>query len=311
MKKVIITGGCGFIGSHIAEKCIEKNYEVVVIDNLRSGYLSNIEHLKEIKLIQKSIENREDIFNEFKDCDFVFNLAAMISVPESLIKPFECVNINVVGLLNILEAAKEFNIKKVVHSSSAAVYGDDPEMPKKTDMLPRPKSPYAVTKLDGEYYLRLYTDNFGLKTTSLRYFNVFGPKQDPKSAYAAAIPIFIYNALKNNDIIVYGDGEQTRDFVYIDDVVNANLLAAENPEAIGVYNVANGRTISINELAKKIIELTGSKSKIVYKETRAGDIKHSMADITTTKKELNFKPSTELNIGLEKTINYFREFYRG
>jgi UDP-glucose 4-epimerase len=234
----------------------------------------------------------------------------MISVPESMDKPVECVDINVNGLLNILDAAREYGIKKVVHSSSAAVYGDNPVSPKTIAMRPEPKSPYGITKLDGEYYLAMYNEAFGVGTTSLRYFNVFGPRQDPKSQYAAAIPIFVSKALKNEDLIIFGDGEQTRDFVFVKDVVQANIKAATNLHVTAIYNVANGYAITIKELCELIIETTASSSSIQFADPRPGDIKHSLASIDQTKKELDYNPEYDLKKGLKQTIEYFMELFK-
>jgi UDP-glucose 4-epimerase len=304
--KVVITGGAGFIGSHIVEHWLNENAEVHIIDNLRTGFKKNTDLFPKAVFHQGSITDKELTLKVLQNTDYVFNLAALISVPESLQKPEECIKINVNGLLNILESAKNNGVKKVVHSSSAAIYGDDPRLPKDVTMRPKPQTPYGITKLDGEYYLQMYTEQYGVGTTSLRYFNVFGPRQDPKSQYAAAIPIFVYKALKNEPIIIYGDGEQTRDFVYVKDVVNANVLAATTENVSGVYNVANEKAISINELAKLIIKTTNSTSEIIYEDSRPGDIKHSLASIKETKETLNFKPSFDLISSLETTIKYFQ-----
>ncbi len=308
--KVVVTGGAGFIGSHIVEYWSEKNADVHVVDSLRSGYKKNIENFANVTLHNGSITDKELTKRVLENTDYVFNLAALISVPESLEKPDECIDINVKGLLNILDAAKENGVKKVVHSSSAAIYGDDPRLPKDISMKPKPQTPYGITKLDGEYYLQMYFEQFGLKTTSLRYFNVFGPRQDPKSQYAAAIPIFVFKALRNEPITIYGDGEQTRDFVYVKDVVQANVLAAESENVIGVFNVANENAITINDLAKLIIKTTNSSSKIIYEETRPGDIKHSLASIKETRELLKFKPEHDLTTSLETTIHYFEKLNR-
>jgi len=308
--KIIITGGAGFIGSHIAEHWSCKGADVVAIDNLRSGYTKNIENFKNVNLVKESITNREAIFDILKDADYVYNLAALVSVPESIEKPMECVDINVKGLINILDACKEHGIKKIIHSSSAAVYGDKPELPKIVSMVPAPKSPYAITKLDGEYYLNMYKEQFGLNTVSLRYFNVFGPRQAPKSQYAAAIPIFIEKALNNQNVTIYGDGLQTRDFIFVKDVVKANILASENINANGVFNVACGKSITIKELAEKIINLTNSQSKIVFENERKGDIKYSLASIKNTIENLNFLPDMDLEKGLLATIDYMRGFVK-
>lgn len=302
--KILITGGAGFIGSNIADYWAKQNAEVIVLDNLRTGKLENISNSK-IKFINGSITNRDVISSIMDDVDYIFHLAALVSVPESIINPFECVEINVKGLLNILESAKEKKVKKIVFSSSAAVYGDNPISPKTTDLVLSPKSPYGITKLDGEYYLQTYLENYGLNFVVLRYFNVFGPRQDPNSQYAAAIPIFISKALKNEDIIIYGDGEQTRDFIFIDDVVNANFLASR-ASANGVYNVARGEATSVNDIVNTILKLTNSKSKIIYAEPRPGDIKHSLASIEKTKCDLNFYFKISLEEGLKKTIEYFK-----
>ena len=304
--KVVVTGGAGFIGSHIAEYWLKEKAEVHVLDNFRSGYLSNIKIFPKVIVHQGSITNRDLVFKVLDGATYVHHLAALVSVPESIEKLHECFEINVDGLINVLDASKEFGITKMVLSSSAAIYGDNPVSPKTTDMKPEPKSPYGITKLDGEYYLNMYHDMFQLGTISLRYFNVFGPRQDPKSQYSAAIPIFIDRALKNEPIFIYGDGTQTRDFIFVKDVVKANILAAEMKDAFGVFNVANGNAITINEIVKNIIEITGSKSIIVYKSKRYGDIKDSLASISDTKEKLNFTPQSSLKEGLEETIKYFQ-----
>jgi UDP-glucose 4-epimerase len=303
--KVVITGGAGFIGSHLVEYWESRNAEVHVIDNLRSGNIKNIEPFKNVTFHKVSITDREAVFDILENASYVHHLAAMISVPESIQKPIECVSININGLLNVLDAAAKHKVKKIVHSSSAAIYGENPESPKEISMLPKPKSPYGITKLDGEYYLQVYQENYALKGTALRYFNVFGPRQDPKSQYAAAIPIFISKAIKNEPIVIYGDGEQTRDFVYVKDVVQANILAATNENITGVFNVGRGDAISINEIAKLIIKETNSNSKIIYEETRAGDIKHSLSSINLTTLNLGYKPKYSLSDGLKETIKYF------
>ncbi len=304
--KVVITGGAGFIGSHFAEFFAQNGNEVHVIDNLRSGYLKNIDNF-DLTLHNVSITEKEIIEEIINGADTVVNLAALVSVPESLLKPYETVEINVGGLLNILEAARKFGVKKVIHASSAAIYGDNPEQPKSISMKPEPKTPYAITKLDGEYYLRMYAEEYGLNTTSLRFFNVYGPRQDPKSQYAAAIPIFIHNAVNNLDITIYGDGEQTRDFVFVKDVVQAGVKAIGFDGKGEVFNVATGKSVSINEIAQTIIKLIDSKSKIIYEDERPGDIKYSSASIDETVKLLNYSPEYSLNDGLKETVNYFAE----
>ena len=304
--KVVVTGGAGFIGSHIVEYWSGENADISVLDNLRSGYRKNLEGFKSVNFIEGSINDKSLVGEVLRRADYVFHLAAMVSVPESVENPYECVDVNVKGLLNVLEACVKNNVKKIVFSSSAAVYGDDPVLPKTVNLKPQPQSPYGITKLDGEYYLQMFNREYGLGAVSLRYFNVFGPRQDPKSQYAAAVPIFIYKALKNEDIIIHGDGEQTRDFIFVKDVVQANILAATNEKVNGVFNVANEKTITINELAKKIIEIAGSKSKIIYSEERPGDIKHSLASIKETREWLSFNPKHDLETALRETVEFFK-----
>jgi UDP-glucose 4-epimerase len=223
-------------------------------------------------------------------------------VPESLLRTKECIDINTIGTINILESAKKNQNCKVILSSSAANYGDNPVLPKLESMSPEPMTPYAITKLDGEYYLKMYYDQYGVETTSLRYFNVFGPRQNPKSAYAAAVPIFINKALKNESLSIYGDGLQTRDFIYVKDVVRANLLASQKGNE--TYNVALGHSTTILELAEKIIEITNSKSKIEFLQERIGDIKHSKADPSKFNK-LGFKPKYSIDEALKETIEFY------
>lgn len=299
--KILVTGGAGFIGSHVVEHFQEKA-EIIVLDNLRTGYLKNLEGLKHT-FIDASILDKKAVRKAVKGADYVFHFAAMISVPESMMKPEECVKINAEGTLIVLEESSAAGVKKLCFSSSAANYGDNPECPKKETMLPEPRSPYAVTKLDGEYYCDIFTKEGKLQTACMRYFNVFGPRQDPKSAYAAAVPIFISKAVANETVTIFGDGGQTRDFIYVKDIVAANVFMAEN-KWTGVYNVAYGRRMTINELAKMIIEITGSKSKIEYTSERPGDVRHSMASIDKLL-STGFKPSGEFRGGLEKTIEYF------
>ncbi len=303
MKKYVVTGGAGFIGSHISEYLVKSGHEVTVLDSLRTGFEKNLKNIN-VKFIKGDIRNKHLINQIITDTDCVFHLAALVSVPESLEKMDECIEINTIGTLNIIEAARKNDNCKVVLSSSAANYGDNPILPKTESMSPEPMTPYAITKLDGEYYLRMYHKQYNLKTASLRYFNVFGPRQNPKSAYAAAVPIFIDKALKGEPITIYGDGLQTRDFIYVKDVVHANILASKKGNK--TYNVALGHSTSILELAEKIIEITNSKSKIAFLEKRPGDIKHSKAD-TSKFNAMGFKPQYTIDQALLETINSYDE----
>jgi nucleoside-diphosphate-sugar epimerase len=301
--KILVTGGTGFIGSHIVEH-FRGRAEVRVLDNLRSGFKRNLAGLKH-EFIKASVLDRAAVRRAMKGVDYVFHLAAMISVPESMQKPVECNEINTAGTLVVLEEAARAKVKKLVFSSSAAIYGDNPAVPKVETMLPEPKSPYAITKLDGEFYCEMFASEGRLPTTCLRYFNVFGPRQDPKSQYAAAVPIFIDRALKNRPITIFGDGEQTRDFIFVKDIVAANVFFATQSPATGVFNVAYGKRITINELAEKICRLTGSHSEIRHAAERPGDVKHSLAAIDKLH-AAGFAPTANFDEGLQATIEFFQ-----
>lgn len=301
--RVLVTGGAGFIGSHIVEH-FNGQAEIRVLDNLRSGYRENIEPF-DVEFIEGSITDRTAVKKAVQGVDYIFHLAAMISVPESMDKPQECVEINTQGTLNVLQEAASAGVKKLCFSSSAANYGDNPTVPKVETMIPEPKSPYAVTKLDGEYYCGIFNDEGWLKTACMRYFNVFGPRQDPKSQYAAAVPIFIHRAVNNQTITIFGDGQQTRDFIYVKDIAAANVYMATNEEFSGVYNVAYGKRQTIQQVAEKIIELTGSSSQIEHGPVRAGDVKHSQASIEKLL-ATGFTPGGKFDKGLDQTIDFFK-----
>lgn len=302
--KILVTGGAGFIGSHIVGH-FQGRAEVRVLDNLRSGFKKNLAGF-ECKFIEGSILDRGTVLRAMTGVDFVFHLAAMVSVPESMRKPVECNEINAAGVLVVLEEAARAKVKKLVFSSSAAIYGDNPVVPKVEMMLPEPKSPYAVTKLDGEFYCKMFSAEGRLPTACLRYFNVFGPRQDPKSQYAAAVPIFISHAVQNKPITIFGDGHQTRDFIYVNDIVAANVFFATESKAAGVFNVACGRRTTINDLAKTICRLTGSRSRIEHAPERPGDVKHSLASIDRLR-AAGFQPKSRLDGGLRETIRFFQK----
>lgn len=275
--RVLITGGAGFIGSHLVRH-FQGRAEIIVMDNLRTGCRKNLDGLQHT-FIHASITDRGQIKAAVRGIDVIFHLAAMISVPESMRNIRECVDINVTGLLNVLEEASAAGVRKIVFASSAAVYGDNPIVPKSESMLPEPKSPYAITKLDGEYYLEMFRRQRGLDAVSLRFFNVFGPGQDPRGAYAAAVPVFLRNALAGAPLTIFGDGEQTRDFVYVKDIVAALAHVAVRPDLNGIFNVGYGKSMTINNLARQIIRLAGSSSEIHYLPGRPGDVKHSLASV--------------------------------
>ena len=319
--KAVVTGGAGFIGSHVVQK-LQTGYDVTVYDNLSTGKMSNLANLN-VKFVDGDICDQEELSSACEGARAVFHLAAKISVAESMQDPIGTVAINTIGTLNVLAAAARCGVKTVVFSSSAAIYGDNPASPKLESMIPEPKSPYAVSKLDGEFYLRMFREQHGIQTISLRYFNVFGPRQDPDSPYAAAIPSFVELALAGQDLTIFGDGEQTRDFVYVDDVAQANLLAAEASLSGGagergeahvypdVFNVARGGSITIKKLAELIIRMAGSRSNIVYNSPREGDVKHSLADVGRIQKILGYKSEADLEAGLERTVAYFKELLEG
>lgn len=300
--KVLITGGAGFIGSHLVEY-FQGKAEVRVLDNFRSGFHHNLDGLR-CELMEGSILDRAKVATAMQGVNYVFHLAAMVSVPESVANPTGCEELNTAGTALVLEEAARAGVKKLVLSSSAAIYGDSPAVPKVETMTPEPKSPYAATKLAGEELCRRFAEEGKIATTALRYFNVFGPRQNPRSQYAAAVPIFIERALRHDPITIYGDGEQTRDFIDVRDIVAANVFFATQSPATGVFNVAYGQRMTVNQLARQIIQLTKSKSQISYAPERVGDVKHSMASIEKLK-QAGFNPSGDLGAGLDRTIQFF------
>jgi UDP-glucose 4-epimerase len=304
IKKALVTGGAGFIGGHLVRALLDRGVEVVVLDNFRTGNALNLDGLP-VRLVRGGITDREVVRDAVRGCDTVFHLAALVSVPESMERIHECVALNVTGLLTVLEEAAAAGARKLVLSSSAAIYGDDPEVPKREDMRPAPKSPYAITKLDGEYYCALFAAAGRIETACLRYFNVFGPRQDPRSAYAAAVPIFIRRALAGKPITVHGDGGQTRDFVFVKDVVAANLFAAATGGLTGVFNVGYGGSITINAIAERILAQTGGTGAIVHTEPRAGDVRHSRASADKLR-AAGWTPGYDLESGLAETLAWYR-----
>jgi len=301
--RVLITGGAGFIGSHLAEH-FQGRASVRIIDNLRSGFRKNLDGL-DAEFIEGSILDRPLVQAAVKEVDYVFHLAAMVSVPESVSRPQECVDINVTGLLNVLEESARAGVRKLCFCSSAAVYGNNPTVPKREEMLPEPRSPYAVTKLDGEYYCNQFSETGRLETTALRFFNVFGPRQDPNGAYAAAVAIFFQRALAGKPITIHGDGGQTRDFISVKDIVAALDFVANKSGLTGVYNVGYGEQLTVLELAQRILALTGSKSPILFEAERAGDVRHSRASVDRLR-AAGFRPKGNLQSGLEAMFSFYR-----
>ncbi len=298
--KVLITGGAGFIGSHLAAAWSARGAEVVVLDSLRTGHRANLEGI-DCRFVEGSVEDEGLVRECAEGCDYIHHLAALVSVPESVEKPDVTESINVLGTLNVLKAAKACGAKKVVFSSTSAVYGmADRPVHSETD-LPAPVSPYAITKLAAEHYMECWRALMGVPTVSLRYFNVYGPRQDPNSPYAAAIAIFAEKARANEPLVVFDDGEQTRDFIFVGDIAAANILAAESAGARGVYNAACNTRITVNDLAKRIVALSASSSAIDHKPPRPGDVRHSRGDASRLM-ALGWKPQVALDEGLRLTL---------
>ena len=303
MHKILITGGAGFIGCHLAKALILQGHSVTVYDNLRTGNPANLADLP-VTFVRGDILDNNLLNATMRNHEIVFHLAALTSVAESMRNMEECIAINLHGVLNVLKTARNNLIQKVIFASSAAVYGDSPELPKCEAMPLRPKSPYAITKIDGEYYCRLFSESYNLQTACARFFNVFGEKQSPNSAYAAAIPIFIANCLKNEPVTIYGDGTQLRDFIYVKDLVNALILLMENGS--GVFNVGYGKAIDINTIVGMIKNYLNSNSTIIYASERPGEVKNSYASIQKIT-SLGFEPEFSFDTGLFRTIYYFNE----
>ena len=300
--KVVVTGGAGFIGSNLAEE-LSHRYEVTVLDDLATGRESNLSNLN-VDWVRGSILDTGLLAETFAGAGFVFHEAALPSVQRSVEDPVQSNLVNVNGTLNVLMAAKEAGVKKLVFASSSSVYGDTPTLPKVETMTPDPMSPYAVTKLTAEHYCRVFSSLYQLPTVALRYFNVFGPRQDPSSQYAAVIPNFITRILAGEPPLINGDGLQTRDFTFVRDVVQANIRAAES-DAIGVFNIACQRRIDLIELARTIMGLVGTEVDLVFNEARPGDVRDSLADITRARAAFGYAPAYTLEQGLSETIQWF------
>lgn len=303
--RYIVTGGAGFIGSNLAERLARDGHEVVIVDDLSAGRRENIGRLR-VTFVEGSVTDLDLLIDACAGADGIFHQAAVASVPRSVANPLETNAVNVTGTLNVLWAAKECGVPTVVAASTSAIYGDDPVFPKQETMTPEPLSPYAASKLAGEYYGKVFADLYGIRTVFLRYFNVFGPRQDPNSEYAAVIPKFITRLLGDKPPIIYGDGEQTRDFISVADVVRANILAMEG-DASGVFNIAGGSRISLNQLASILAEITGIYHRPIYKPPRPGDIRDSVADISRAGDAFGFSPCCTLEAGLHETVAWFRD----
>ncbi|HVP81181.1 MAG TPA: SDR family oxidoreductase [Thermodesulfobacteriota bacterium] len=310
MSKILVTGGAGFIGSNLTEALLERGHSVRVLDDFSTGKRENLK----FNSAHTSLEIMEGDLRDLGTCrkaaqgiDYVFHQGALPSVQRSVEDPETSNAVNVGGTLNILLAAREKGVRRVMYAASSSVYGDTPTLPKHEEMPPNPLSPYALQKYVGEQYCRLFYQLYGLETICLRYFNIFGPKQDPNSLYSAVIPKFIDALLEERPPIIFGDGEQSRDFTYIENVVQANLLAMSADHLHGeAVNIACGTRISLNQLVSVLKEILGSKQSPLYQEPRKGDVKHSLADIRRGKEIINYEPKVGIEAGLRKTVDFFR-----
>ena len=308
--RVLVTGGAGFIGSHIASALLDAGHDVRVLDNFATGRRSNVQLLGDAaELVEGDIQSYERVTKAVAGCDVVLHQAALPSVPRSVQDPLTSNATNVIGTLNVLLAARDHDVRRVVLASSSSVYGPGSGTgPKREDQPTAPISPYATAKLAGEGYARSFHGVYGLETVALRYFNVFGPRQDPNSQYSAVIPNFITAMLSGERPLIFGDGEQSRDFTFVENVVQANLRAIDAPAAPGnVYNVACGERVSLNMLAREIREITGAQLEPVYAAPRAGDIPHSLADLSRARRDLGYEPAVSLREGLRRTVEYIEE----
>jgi UDP-N-acetylglucosamine 4-epimerase len=317
MANFLVTGGAGFIGSNIVKALLNRGDTVRVLDNFSTGKWENLNFagvppdlVNNLEILQGDVMDLATCREAIDGMDYVLHQAAIPSVPRSIARPLESNRANVDGTLNLLVGARDAGIKRLVFASSSAVYGDAPGFPRKETIVPRPLSPYAVQKLTAEHYLRIFNELYGLRTVSLRYFNVFGPNQDPDSEYAAVIPRFIKALLTGTPPTVYGDGEQSRDFTYVDNVVYGNLLAVEAPDAPGkVINLACGGQLTLNQLLALLRQITGSDEEAEYTDPRPGDVRHSWADITLSEQVIDYKTQVPLKEGLRKAVDYFRTVF--
>lgn len=304
---IVVTGGAGFIGSHLADRLVRDGHRVRILDDYSSGAPNNLVSVKkDAELIEGDIRDPRVLREAMTGAEIVFHQAARCSVPRSIEYPEETNDVNITGTLNVLRAAKAAGVKRVVFASSSSVYGSNPAMRKKEDMPTYPSSPYAISKLAGEHYCKVFHHIYGLETVTLRYFNVFGPRQSWLSPYSAVIPRFINGLLENKPLTIYGDGEQSRDFTYVQNVVEANVLVMKSVVEGEAINIACGQSATINELASHLTQLMGAKPQIVYTSPREGDVLHSLADVSKARATLGYVPETSLAEGLRQTLAYTR-----
>ena len=307
MAHYLVTGGAGFIGSHLSEELVRRGHRVRVADSLITGKRSNLDHIKGIEFLEGDLADVGFAHKAVQGCDYVLHQAAIPSVPRSVKDPLTSNRANVDGTLNVLLASRDAGIKRLVFAASSSAYGDTPTLPKHEKMPTNPLSPYALQKVIGEQYLQMFTRLYGLETVAIRYFNVFGPRQDPTSPYSGVISVFATALLEKRPPTIYGDGEQTRDFTYVANVVDGVLRACEAPGASGeIINVATGGRISLNQLFEEMRKLIGADVKPVYGEARRGDVRDSQADITKARELLGYEPIVAFEDGLSKTVDWYR-----
>jgi UDP-N-acetylglucosamine/UDP-N-acetylgalactosamine 4-epimerase len=307
MASYLVTGGAGFIGSHLVEELLHRGQKVRVLDNFSTGKRENLHGLMDqIELIEGDIRSYHIVREAVQGIDFVLHQGALPSVPRSINDPITTNEVNVGGTLNVLDASKDAGVKRVVYASSSSVYGPDPELPVREDMTPQPVSPYAVAKLTGEKYCHVFSRVYGLETVALRYFNIFGPRQDPNTQYSAFIPKFVVGIMNGQSLTIDGDGEQAKDFTYVSNVVEANLLALEAEGVSGeVFNVGCGQSTSVNEVVGHIRQISNSQGEISYGPSRTGDVPRSLADISRAREKLGYSPQVLLREGLEHVALWF------
>lgn len=309
MAKCAVTGGAGFIGSHLVRGLLGRGHRVVIIDNFSTGKMENLDGVAQgpvAQLLNLDIREAGSLERVFEGCRWVFHEAAIPSVQRSLDNPDETNSVNITGTLNVLQAARRAGVEKLLFAASSSAYGESEVLPKHEGMTPQPLSPYALQKYVGELYCRVFSQLYGLKTIALRYFNVFGPRQDPKSEYAAVIPRFVTRMLSGQSPIIYGDGEQTRDFTYIDNVIDANVRAAESSADGIVVNIASGRRFSLNQTVELLNSILGCSLRSIYEPARKGDVRHSLADIQAARQFINYAPSVDFRQGLQQTVDWYR-----
>ncbi len=307
MSVMLVTGGAGFIGSHLVERLVGLGHEVRVLDDFSTGKRENLSSVEGVDILEGDIRDMPTVERAVKGAEVVFHEAALASVPRSVADPVSSNDVNVTGTLNLLVASRDSGVRRLVYASSSSVYGDSPELPKQERMAPSPESPYAASKLAGENYCRVFSSLYGLECVALRYFNVFGPRQDPGSQYAAVVPLFVKALLEGTPPVIYGDGEQSRDFTYVANVVDANVLALSATGVAGeVFNTACGRTSTVNELLAKLQGVVGTSLTAHPTAPRAGDVPHSYADISKAEKILGLGSGVSLDDGLALTVDWFR-----